>query len=352
MDARTPRARTVTLEAVAERAGVSLKTASNAVNGTGRMAPDTRERILGVVAELGYRVNVSARNLTRGRTGAVSLAVPTLKAAYLGELAEAVIEAARRRDLVVYVTTYPDDGAHGCRTYLQQFNSQLSDGLLLSMPEQEQLGQADLDVAFPVVCLGSRSTYALADRVATDDVVDGRTAAAHLYDRGCRRLAVVGAHRPFDPAGIGAAREGNAELRLRGVAEAAAARGLTLDPRLVGVTAYDWTIGSGFRATQAIIRTGVPFDGLVCLNDGLAIGAISAVRAHGLDVPGDVQVIGFDDIDESAYLSPPLTTMDAQVDWLAEHALDRLVLRMEGAERSAAEDVLAPSRLVVRGTTR
>lgn len=343
--------RTVTLEAVARQAGVSMKTASNAVNGTGRMAPDTRTRVMAVVDELGYKVNVAARNLMRGRTGAISLAVPTLKAAYLAELAEAVIEEARALDLVVYVTTYPDDGESGSRSYLAQFNPQLSDGLLLSMAEHEKLTESDLDVPFPLVCLGSRTTFGRADRVAIDDVMDARTATEYLYSRGATAIAVVGAHTPFDPAVISGAAEGNAEMRLRGVMEAATAAGRVLDPRVVGVTGYDWTIGSGMRAARSIIDTGVAFDAMVCLNDGLAIGAISALRERGIRVPEDVQVIGFDDIDEAAFLTPPLSTMDSRIDWIARTALDRLVARIDRVDEEP-HDLLARSRLIARGTTR
>jgi len=342
---------TVTLDAVARRAGVSTKTASNAVNGTGRMAPSTRERIMAVVDELGYKANIAARNLIRGRTGAISLAVPTLKAAYLAELAEAVIEEARALDLIVYVTTYPDDGLRGSRDLLRNFNAQLSDGLLLSMAEHETVAAADLDVPYPLVCLGSRSTYGAADRVASDDTADAHAAAAYLYARGATRLAVVGAHTPFESAAIGAATEGNAERRLRGAVAAAADAGRALDPRLVGVTGYDWTIGSGMRATRSIIDAGVPFDALLCLNDGLAIGAISALREAGIRVPDEVQVMGFDDIDEAAFLSPPLTTMDSRLDWIARAALERLVARIDGDD-SAPRDDLARSLLVPRGTTR
>lgn len=345
-----PWRRPVTLEEVARQAGVSMKTASNAVNGTGRMAPDTRTRVMAVVEQLGYRVNVAARNLMRGRTGAISLAVPTLKAAYLAELAEAVIEAARDLDLVVYVTTYPDDGVRGSRDYLAQFNPQLSDGLLLSMAEHEHLDEGALDVPFPLVCLGSRSTFGTADRVAVDDVADARTATAYLYARGATSVAVVGAHTAFDASAIAEASEGNAELRLRGVWEATVAAGRSIDDRLVGITGYDWTIGSGMRAARSIIDTGVPFNGVVCLNDGLAIGAISALRERGLRVPEDVQVIGFDDIDEAAFLTPPLTTMDSRIEWIARTALERLVARMDG-EKAPVADRLARSQIIARGTT-
>jgi LacI family repressor for deo operon, udp, cdd, tsx, nupC, and nupG len=340
----------VTLQSVAERAGVSLKTASNVINGTGRMTPETRERVLAVVAELGYRVNVSARNLTRGSTGAITLAVPSLKAAYLAELAEAVVSAARDLDRVVYVTTYRED-VHGSRALLSQFNIHLSDGLLLSLPEPEQLEPADFEVDYPLVCLGSRTTFGRVDRVSANDIVDARTAANYLYERGSRSLAVVGARAKFSPAKIAKAEEGNAELRLRGVLEAARAARSRLDPRLVGVTGYDWTIGSGFRTARDLIDAGVPFDGLVCLNDGLAIGAISALRERGLRVPEDVQVVGFDNIEEAAFLSPPLTTMGSSIEWIAQTALDRLIALIE-RQPQQPDQILAQSQLFARATTR
>jgi len=343
--------KTATLEMVAERAGVSMKTASNAVNGTGRMADKTRDRVLAVVEELGYKVNVAARNLTRGRTDSLTLAVPTLKAAYLAELAEAVVETARDMNLVVYVTTYPDDGATGSHRLLRQFNSQLTDGLLLSLSEHETLDKSAFNVDYPLVCFGSRNTYELVDRVTTDDVADARAATEYLLACGSTSIAVVGAHAPFDPRAIEAAYEGNAELRMRGVAEALAAAGRPLDPRLIGVTGYDWTIGSGFRAAMATVNAGVPFDGLVCFNDGLATGAISALRESGLRVPTDVQVIGFDNVEESAFLTPPLTSMDSRIEWIARTGLERLVARINGATDPPAS-MMAHSKVIARDTTR
>lgn len=340
-----------TLASVAEHAGVSLKTASNAVNGTGRMSDETRARVQSAVEELGYTVNVAARNLMRGRTDAVTLAVPTLKAAYLAELAEAVVETARDMSLAVYVTTYPDDGGDGSHRLLQEFNSQLTDGLLLSLSEHETLDRSALDVSYPLVCLGTRNTFDLADRVTTDDVADARAATAYLLARGSTSIAVVGAHAPFDAAVIGTATEGNAELRLRGVVEEVAAAGRTIDPRLIGVTGYDWTIGSGFRVARDLVRGGVAFDGLICLNDGLATGAISALREGGLRLPEDVQVIGFDNVEESAFLTPPLTSMDSRIDWIARTALERLTARIDGTA-IAPTTHFARSQVIARATTR
>ena len=137
----------ITLRDVAEEAGVSLKTASNVINNSGRMTENTREKVQGVIDRLGYRVNVAARNLNRGNTGFITLAVPSLTAPYLAELANRVIDAARLHDYSVYVTTYAEGSASGARALLEGFNTTVSDGMILSISEVEDLSPEDLDLS-------------------------------------------------------------------------------------------------------------------------------------------------------------------------------------------------------------
>ncbi|WP_456826869.1 LacI family DNA-binding transcriptional regulator [Cellulomonas sp. P5_E12] len=340
--------RRATLRDVARTAGVSLKTASNVLNDSGRMTPQTRRRVQDAIEVLGYTVNSSARSLASGTTHVLSLAVPTLRSPYLSQLAEALIEVARGHGYALQVTTYPDE-EDGSRAHLTAVDPRVYDGTLLSMSEHHDLVPADLAVSHPLVCLGSRTTWDLVDRVTTDDVANAVAATELLLGTGATRLAVIGAHRQFRPAA--AALEGNAELRLHGIEQACEARGVALDPALVGVTGFDWTIGTGFRSMEALIANGRTFDAVVGLNDSLAIGAISALRAHGLDVPGDVQVVGFDNIDESAYLSPPLTSVDSNIGWIAETAVSRLIARINGSTEHA-RTFRRTSALIERGTTR
>lgn len=346
-----PAKRRVTLRDVAQEAGVSLKTASNVINGNGRMSQATRERVETVIKDLGYRVNVAARNLNRDHTGFITLAVPSLTPPYLAELANRVIDAARRLDYSVYVTTYAEGSAKGARNLLENFNSTVSDGMILSMSEVEDITPADLDVDFPLVVVGARTTWGRADHVTPDDVGAAAHAAGYLYDRGATRLAVVGARGAYDEEKLLAAVEGNAQLRLRGVIEESLRRGIHLDPRLVGATDQDWTIGAGARVMQRIIDSAAPFDGVVALNDQLAIGALTALRASGIDVPGDVQVIGFDNIEEDAYLQTPLTTMDSRLDWTAPTAVGRILGRIDGSI-VRPELLTCETDVIARATTR
>lgn len=342
-----------TLREVAEEAGVSLKTASNVINHSGRMSDVTREKVQNVIDKLGYRVNVAARNLNRGHTGFITLAVPGLTAPYLAQLANKVIDAARAQGYSVYVTTYAEDPAAGVRRLLTNFNTTVSDGMILSISEADDLTADDLDVEYPLVCLGARSTYGRADHVTTDDVQAARQAAGFLIDHGSSKLAVIGARNGSkDPALALEATEGNAQLRLRGVLEECAERGLSLDPHLIGDTGNDWSIGSGARMAQHLIDTGIPFDGIVAFNDQLAMGALFTLASNGIAVPGGVQVIGFDNIDEAAYFQPPLTTMDSMIDWIAPTSVERILERIGSDKPIQPKDIVRATRVIRRATTR
>ena len=333
-----PDKKRVTLRDVAEEAGVSLKTASNVINHSGRMTDSTREKVQEVIDRLGYRVNVSARNLNRGKTGFITLAVPTLTAPYLSELANRVIDAARGYGYSVYVTTYAEGSAQGAQSLLRNFNTTVSDGMILSISEVENLEAADLDVDYPLVCVGARSTHGKAD---------------HLFDHGATRLAVVGSRtEPEHIDSVREAVEGNAQLRLRGVLEACAARGAAFDSRLVMSTGQDWTIGSGARITQQLIDSGIPFDGIVAFNDQLALGALFTLAANGISVPEQMQVIGFDNIEEAAYFQPPLTTMDSCLDWIAPTAVSRILDRIDGTRVLEPSYITTQSHVIARATTR
>lgn len=340
----------VTLRDVAQEAGVSLKTASNVINDAGRMSNETRARVQEVIRRLGYRVNVSARNLNRNSTGVITLAVPMLTPPYLAELANRVIEQARTDGYLVYVVTYGGENAQGARELLREFNTTVSDGLILSMSEDEDLTAGDLSVDYPLVTVGARDVRGVCDHVACDDVQASRTAASYLFERGARRLAVVGSRGTYDEQTALAATDGNAGLRLRGVIEACHEHGAQLDPELV-VDGGDWAIGCGYKAVQQLLDAGREFDGVVAFNDQLAIGVLSALAANGISVPGQVQVIGFDNIEEAAYLQPPLTTMDPRFDVIVPKVGERMLMRIAGRE-VAPEHISIPSRVIARATTR
>ena len=269
---------------------------------------------------------------------------------YLAELANRVIEQARSDDYLVYVVTYGGQNAQGARELLRNFNTTVSDGLILSMSEDESLTAQDLDVDYPMVAVGARDVWGVCDHVTCDDVQASRMAASYLFERGARHLAVIGSRGIYDEQAALHATDGNAGLRLRGVVEACRERGTSLDPELV-VSGGDWAIGCGYKAIQRLIDAGKEFDGVVAFNDQLAIGVLSALAANGISVPGQVQVIGFDNIEEAAYLQPPLTTMDSRFDVIVPAVSARMLMRIAG--RNVEPELMRiPSRVIARSTTR
>ncbi|MBO9556636.1 LacI family DNA-binding transcriptional regulator [Cellulomonas sp.] len=311
---------------VARRAGVSAKTVSNVLSGYPYIKDATRERVLTAIDELGYELNVTARILRSGRSGVIGLAVPELGQPYFGELADEVLAAARRHDLQVLIepTGFTRDGELEA---LREPRRRLVDGLVFSPAALDQ-GDAHLleDLGYPLVLLGEQIFSSRVDHVTMHNVEGARAATDLLLDVGRRRIALIGMlHAPT---------AGSATLRFRGYREALEARGLAVDERLLGWADDGWHRANGARAMAAVLDSGVQVDGVVALNDALAIGAMFELQVRGLSIPRDVAVVGFDDIEDARYSVPALTTVDPGRREIAEVAVDLLRRRLD--ERTSA----------------
>ncbi|WP_235523066.1 LacI family DNA-binding transcriptional regulator [Cellulomonas sp. Root485] len=312
----------VTMHEVAARAGVSIKTVSNVVNGYQYIRPATKERVEAAIADLGYQVNISARNLRRGRTGIIGLAVPELSLPYFAELADSVIRAAEARGLTVLIEQTGSvrerelDVLSGQRRHL-------TDGLIFSPLELGPQDAEALHVDFPMVLLGERIFGGPADHVTMNNVEAARAATQHLLDLGRRRIAVIGAHEGETV--------GSAALRVQGYRQALEEAGLPVDPALIGEAGL-WHRATGAETMERLLDSGVEIDAVFGLNDALALGALHALHARRIDVPGQIAVIGFDDIEETAYSSPTLTTVAPGREQIATTAVDLLLARIEELE--------------------
>lgn len=331
----------VTMHDVALRAGVSVKTVSNVMNGYRYISPATKAKVEAAVEELGYRLNVTARNLRSRRTGMIGLAVPELSLPYFGELADAVIRAA---DEVGYTVLIEQTGAERDREIkVLSGERYLTDGLLFS---PLALGQADLplfDVEFPMVLLGERVFDAPADHVTMNNVEAAYAATKHLVASGRRRIAVVGAHQGEEV--------GSAALRLQGYERALVEAGLPVDPALIGEGGL-WHRSTGAEAMAALLDSGVEVDAVFALNDALALGVLHTLHLRRIDVPQQVAVVGFDDIDEARYSVPPLTTIEPGREQIARTAVDLLVRRITAPDDARPfQRVVADFSIVGREST-
>jgi DNA-binding LacI/PurR family transcriptional regulator len=327
----------VTMADVARRAGVSAKTVSNVLSGYPYIRESTRDRVLAAVDVLGYEINVTARIFRSGRSGVIGLAVPELGQPYFGELADDVLAAARRHGLQVLIepTGFTREGELAA---LREPRRRLVDGLLFS-PAALVQDDAHLleDLDYPLVLLGEQMFSPHVDHVTMQNIEGARAATDLLLDVGRRHIAVIGMlHAPT---------AGSATLRFRGYREALEARGLAVDTRLLGWSDEAWHKSNGAQAMAAVLDTGVAVDGVVAFNDALAIGAMFEVQRRGMTVPGDVAVVGFDDIEDARYSVPTLTTVDPGRREIADLALD--LLRRRLTEEPARDGRLGPHVLHV-----
>jgi DNA-binding LacI/PurR family transcriptional regulator len=324
---------------VAARAGVSPKTVSNVVHGRSNVATETRLRVQAAMVELEYRPNLTARSLRSGRTGLLTLAIPHLAAPYFAELAHLIIEAAAAREYTVLI-----EETEGLRSreadVLNGVPPRPSDGTVISPLALNEDDIRDAVPRGPIVLLGERIADGPADHVAVDNDAVAREATTHVIGLGRHRIAAIGYQE--DPLA------GTSQLRYQGFCAALADAGLEVGEP-VPVDGYRWADGAA-AVDQLLQHESVP-DALVCFNDELAIGALRRLTELGYSVPGNVAVIGVDDIAEARYVTPSLTTISPDKVLLAATVVDCLIARIDGA-RDVPRDVVIPHRLVVRESTR
>lgn len=329
-----------TLHDVARLAGVSARTVSNVVNESVHVAPETRDRVKQAIGVLRYRPHVTARRLRGGTTGILALALPEVRAPYFAELADRIQEQAHLRGRTLLV-----DQTGGTREreslVLEGYRSHLVDGVIFSPLALTVEDLLDHDSEVPVVLLGERIDASTLTHVGVDNVEAMRAGMDYLLSLGHRRIAVLGAPTPT-------MRGGPATPRFRGYFEAMRASGLPIDPALVFETGV-WTRREGHAAAAAIAAKQHEVDAVVCFNDTLALGLMSGLRDHGVRVPEDVSVLGWDDVEEAQFSMPRLTTIAPDKAAIAERAVLGILEEVEGRVATLPSSV--GFELVIRDST-
>ena len=267
----------------------------------------------------------------------IGLALPEIAAPYFAELADHIERAASARGIMLLIDQTGADLDRE-RQVLHGYGSRVIDGLIFSpmaLSEQD-LAQEPLDI--PTVLLGERVQRGGLVRVAVDDVTAAREATGHLLDSGHRRVAAVGAD--LTP------KTGPALNRLRGYEQAHAQRGLPVDPELV-VRTGGWGRAAGYTGLDRLLRAGIRFDAMFCFNDVLAFGAFRAAADHGVKIPDEVGVVGWDDVEEAAYSTPSLSSVRPDKAAIADTAVEQLLSQIAGVPADRFE-ILCGYQLVVR----
>jgi DNA-binding LacI/PurR family transcriptional regulator len=344
-----------TVKDVAKLAGVSPKTVSNVINGVVFVRPETRARVESALAELDYVPNMSARGLRNGRSGMIALALPDLLRPYSAEVIHLVVELAHERGWGVQIE---QTAAEPKREFelISKARAYLVDGLILNPVNLDDSAVMSAGPLPPLVLIGDVDQDVVS-QVAIDNVAAARDMTKHLLARGCRRIAAVGTPEiPRGSSGAGilagsADSPGTAASRLRtaGYHQALEEAGVPLDPSLQ-ISLDRWRPEGAATVVGKYLADHELPDAFFCFTDSIASGALAALWSAGIAVPQQTLVAGFDNILESQFMIPPLTTIDFDRREFVAAALELLAEAM--ADRDAPpRRVMVPHRVVERAST-
>jgi LacI family transcriptional regulator len=326
----------VTLEMVAERAGVSPSTVSRILNGTAVVSEEKRKAVDRAVAKLGFVPNPVARGLAGGRTFSIGVVTQAIDSPFYGRALRGIEEAlggAGYSPLFMSGHWHADEEAR-CIDVLRQ---RRVDGLIVLTGRLSNAALRTAARSLPVVVTGRKFKAPNLVSLDFDNREGARLATAHLIGLGHRKIAFI----------TGDPKHPDAVERRNGYEAALAAAGLRLDPNLV--LPGNFNEQSGMEAVDTLLARRTPFSAIFAANDQMAFGAMLGLFHRGQSVPGDVSLVGFDDIAGSLYMVPGLTTVHYPIHEIGQLAA-RAMLSLLAGERPSL-DVPAP-RLVVRDSTR
>lgn len=326
-----------TIYSVADLAGVSVATVSRALKQPGKVTPQTRQRVMAAVQAVGFVPNAQARNLRRQSSEAVILLVRDIGNPFYLDIYKGVEEAALERGYRVLMGDARNDEARMLR-YVEMVRERHADGLILMTGGLPRSLLAQPGHLPPMVVALEHFPDLALPTVRIDNVGAACAAVEHLIGLGHRRIAHI----------TGPVPEVLSEDRHTGYLKALAAHGLAAEPGLT--VRGDFSLGSGRTAVRALAGRGMAFSAIFASNDEMAVGAINELRAHGVHVPRQVSVVGFDDIVFADAAEPPLTTVHQPRREIGRIAMN-LLIGCLAPDRPPPQEIVVPTRLMVRGTT-
>lgn len=331
-----PRPRqTTTLRMVAHEAGVSASTVSRIINGTVNVSDGLKQAVEAAIAKFDFRPNAAARGLALGKTLTIGVVAQAIDSPFYGEGLRGIEACLRQRGyapLFMSGNWHEEDEDRCMRELIARgvdgiivFAGRLSDAKLKRYAK-------DVSVVVTGRQLRSKGLFSL----QIDDAHGAMLAVRHLVGLGHRRIAFI----------TGSENHPDAIERLGGYRKALEEVGIDFDPRLVATG--DWHEEGGLRATLAMLESKTNFTAIFCVNDQTAYGAMLGLFRKGLSVPGDVSIVGFDDLPSSSYRVPPLTSVRQSIGTLGEQSAQAILDLLAGSRPRLSPP---PVELVVREST-
>jgi LacI family transcriptional regulator len=337
----TPMSSTSSIREVAKRAGVSLGTVSNVLNRPEIVAEETRQRVQLAIEEIGFVRNGSARQLRAGKSQYIGLVMLDVTNPFFTEVARGVEDAASQADCAVILCN-SDDSLEKERRYLQVLEEQRARGVLIT-PVQSDASylQRIRQRGIAVVLLDRPSRIKDLCSVSVDDVLGGELATMHLLELGHRRIGFV--HGPLSIR--------QCLDRRRGVLRAVKVAGLDVDRVIVDVTTAAQNAREGEASVEKLLCGKQKPTAVFCANDLLALGLIRSLMQRGLSIPGDMAIVGYDDVEFASVLSTPLTTIRQPKYELGRAAAELLLEEAAHPDTHQHRHIVYQPELIVREST-
>jgi len=332
-----------TIKDVAKKAGVALSTVSLVLNDRPNVAPETKARVRRAIEELNYHPRRSAQTLASHQTGNIgfiltddhfSHAEPFYTKIFLGTEFES-----RDHNFYVLLTTVPNTFRPALDTprFLRERNV---DGVVLAGRVPRGLCKVIHRLDLPHVYVDFAPPGRRGNVVLMDNRHGALLAMQHLFELGHRRIAFIG----------GELSHPSIRDRFDGYKNALAEAGIGFEANLVHLDRDYTTVREGYRATAALFEKGVSFTALFAANDAMAIGAMQYLKEHGLTIPREISIVGYDDVEASEHSDPPLTTVHVEKEGMGAIAIRRLV-EMIRTKKKLVGTLYTPVELVVRQST-
>lgn len=333
----------INIKTVAQHAGVSTSTVSRVISGKSYVKEQTRQCVLRAVQELNYSPNALAKSLKMGSTNTIALMVPTIENEIFPIITRGVEDTARKNGFtVILCNTYEDIEIE--KDYINKLRTRWIDGFIVCsmLPDSDHIRQLHAD-GFPVV-LTARYYDDSIDAVVIDNYRAAYDAVCYLIKTGHKRIAIAMGRREISIY----------QKRLEGYLDALKANNMAVDENLI----IDETNGTNsfYYLTQNMLKRGVKPDAVFATSDPKAIVVIRAIKDLGLRIPEDISVLGFDNIEISALIDPPLSTVSQPFYDMGVLAAKKLInmIRYKDKDKTRANPVvdILNTDLIIRKSTR
>ena len=330
----------VKIEDVARAAGVSVATVSRVLNESGGVLPQTRQKVKTAVEQLQYEPNLLARNLRKNESRIILILAPNFSNPYYSNVLSGICDVSRNLGYSTLIYNTYDSNALNEMLVTSLFQKNRADGMITLAVNRDDRWLAKYAGKYPLVQCSEYVEDASIAHISVDNRLAAKESVSHLIARGHRRIGII----------TSANRYLSSMNRMRGYLDALEEAGIERDDQLIAYASADYSFASGKQAARELLSLPKQPSAIFCVSDILALGAIASAGKQGLQVPWDLSVLGFDDVDYTTMFHPYLSTVAVPCYELGRRSMLLLYDHIQQKRDAAMEEYL-PHQIMLRETT-